>query len=117
LRLLTGHPDANFEWRHHLSAVNGVYMILDNNTGTQYVGSACGKDGIWQRWTDYARSSGTGGNKELKTLMEKDPAYHRHFRFSILQTLPSNITRDEIIAIENLYKHKLGSRFHGLNRN
>lgn len=117
LRLLTSHPEANYEWRHHLSAVNGVYMILDNKTGTQYVGSACGRDGIWQRWTDYARTSGTGGNKELKTLMEKDPGYHRHFRFSILQTLPSNITRDEIIAIENLYKNKLGSRFHGLNRN
>lgn len=117
LRLLTSYPEANYEWRHHLSAVNGVYMILDNKTGTQYVGSACGRDGIWQRWTDYARSSGTGGNKELKALMEKDPGYYRHFRFSILQTLPSNITRDEIVAIENLYKNKLGSRFHGLNRN
>ncbi|MCC6597651.1 MAG: GIY-YIG nuclease family protein [Alphaproteobacteria bacterium] len=117
LRQLTSHPEANYEWRHHLSAANGVYMILDNSTGTQYVGSACGRDGIWQRWSDYARSSGTGGNRELKALIEKDPGYHRHFRFSILQTLPSNITRDEILAVENLYKNKLGSRFHGLNRN
>lgn len=117
LRQLTSHPEANYEWRHHLSAVNGVYMILDDRTGTQYVGSACGKNGIWQRWGDYVRSAGTGGNKELKALIEKDPGYQRYFRFSILQTLPSNITRDEIIAIENLYKSKLGSRFHGLNRN
>jgi hypothetical protein len=117
LKQLTSNPDANYEWRHHLSAINGVYMILDNKTGTQYVGSACGKNGIWQRWRDYAHSSGTGGNKELKALIETDPTYHRHFRFSILQTLPSNVTRDEIISIENLYKTKLGSRVHGLNRN
>lgn len=116
LQQLTSHPEANFEWRHHLSAVNGIYMILDNKTGNQYVGSACGKDGIWQRWCEYTRNR-TGDNKELKALMEKDPCYYRHFRFSILQTLPSNISLDEIVAIECLYKNKLGSRAHGLNRN
>ena len=56
MKQMLDNPDANAQWRHHLSAVNGVYMILDDRTGTQYVGSACGKDGIWQRWTDYALS-------------------------------------------------------------
>ena len=59
----------------------------------------------------------TGGNKELIALLEKDPQCYQHFRFSILQTLPSNITQREIIAIESLYKHKFGSKAHGLNRN
>ena len=59
----------------------------------------------------------TGGNKELVTLLKSDPYYYRYFRYSVLQTLPSNITQREIVAIENLYKQKLGSKMHGLNRN
>jgi len=110
------NPDANIEWKHHLCAVSGIYMILDTRTGQQYIGSANGNHGIWQRWCDYAANF-TGGNRELKALLETDPHYYRHFRFSVLQTLPSNITQQEIIAIENLYKEKLGSRVHGLNRN
>lgn len=116
LQRLVENPEANYEWRHHLSAVNGIYMILDATTGEQYVGSANGESGIWQRWTEYAKTF-TGGNVQLKVLMEKDPHYYRNFRYSVLQTLPSNITQREIVAIEALYKKKLGSRVHGLNRN
>jgi hypothetical protein len=116
LKKLTDNPEANHEWRDHLSAVNGIYLILDSKTGQQYVGSANGKGGIWQRWSEYAANY-TGGNKELVALIKKDPNYYRHFRYSVLQTLPSNITQREIVAIENLYKQKLGSKMHGLNRN
>lgn len=116
LKCLIDNPEANYEWHRHLSAVNGVYMILDASTGEQYVGSANGESGIWQRWTEYAKTY-TGGNVQLKVLMEKDPHYYRNFRYSVLQTLPSNITQREIVAIEALYKKKLGSRVHGLNRN
>jgi uncharacterized protein YutD len=116
LRTLINNPDANHDWRHHLSAVNGIYLILDSLTGQQYIGSANGREGIWQRWSDYAANC-TGGNKELNALIKKDPTYCQNFRFSILQTLPSNITQTEIVAIENLYKQKLGSKTHGLNSN
>lgn len=116
LRTLVQNPDANHDWRHHLSAVNGVYLILDSKTGRQYIGSACGNEGIWQRWCNYA-ATGTGGNKELVALHQNDPLYHRYFRFSVLQSLPSNVTPREIVTIENLYKQKLGSRAHGLNQN
>jgi hypothetical protein len=116
LKVLTGNPEANFEWRNHLSAVNGIYLILDNSTGQQYIGSACGAQGIWQRWNDYA-ATGHGHNKELVALLKEDPHHHRNFKFSVLQSLPSNITQREIIAIEALYKEKLGARAHGLNRN
>ena len=114
LKRLIDNPEANHDWRHHLSAVNGIYLILDTNTGMQYIGSARGDKGIWQRWSDYAATK-HGGNKKLIELMESDPNYARHFRYSILQTLPSNITQREIVAIENLYMQKLGSRVHGLN--
>lgn len=116
LKTLVHNPDANYEWRHHLSAVNGIYLILDSSTGMQYIGSANGKNGIWQRWCDYA-NNGHGGNKELIALIKTDPNYHRHFRYSVLQTLPSNITKTEIDKIETVYKQKLGSKAHGLNRN
>ncbi len=116
LKTIINNPDANYEWKNHLAAVNGIYLILDNNTGMQYIGSANGRDGIWQRWCDYA-ANGHGGNKELVALMKTDPTYHRHFRYSVLQTLPSNITKTEIDKIETLYKQKLGSKSHGLNRN
>lgn len=116
LKTLINNPDANHEWRHHLSAVNGIYLILDSSTGRQYIGSANGNNGIWQRWCDYA-TNGHGGNKELVTLQKANPFHHHHFRFSVLQTLPSNITQREIITIENLYKEKLGARAYGLNSN
>lgn len=116
LKTLIDNPEANHEWWHHLSAVNGVYLILDASTGQQYIGSACGANGIWQRWSDYA-AVGHGHNKELMALHEAEPTHYRNFRFSVLQSLPSNITQREIIEIENLYKQKLGSRAHGLNRN
>jgi hypothetical protein len=116
LKKLINNPEANTDWRLHLSCVNGIYMILDSNTGRQYIGSANGKNGIWQRWSEYA-STKTGGNKELIKLLGSDPEYQRYFRYSVLQTLPSNITQKEIIRVENLYKEKFGSKVHGLNAN
>lgn len=116
LHKMTMNPEANHEWFTHLSSINGVYLILDSKTGNQYIGSACGKQGIWQRWTEYVKTK-TGGNKQLVKLLKQDPAYHKNFRYSVLQTLPSNITRQETIKVEQLYKEKLGSRAHGLNDN
>ena len=116
LQRLIANPEANHDWLHHLSTVNGIYLILDQRSGKQYIGSAYGKEGIWQRWSSYALS-GHGGNRELRALVEKDTDCCRHFLYSVLQTLPSNITPREIIQLENLYKQKLGTRAHGLNAN
>ncbi|WP_084523966.1 GIY-YIG nuclease family protein [Adhaeribacter aquaticus] len=111
---LVQNPDANQDWKNHLSAVNGIYVILDSRTGEQYIGSACGENGIWQRWSDYAKTF-HGGNKKLIELCQKESEYYKNFRFSILQSLPSNITKKEIVAIEYLYMQKLGTRANGLN--
>lgn len=118
LQRLVTHPEANRDWKSHLSSVNGVYLILDTSTkdGRLYVGSAYGNEGIWQRWTEYAKNS-HGNNKEMVALHSLDKDHAKNFRFSILQALPSNITSKEITAIENLYKEKLGSRAYGLNKN
>lgn len=116
LRKLITNPDANKDWKNHLSSINGIYLILDKTTGNLYIGSANGNGGIWQRWTEYVKTK-TGGNKLLIDLCCNNNNYHKNFQFTVLQTLPSNITQKEIIQIENLYKLKFGSRFYGLNAN
>jgi len=116
LRDLFDNERAHRDWQASLSAVAGVYLILAERSGAQYVGSAYGQGGIWERWRQYARS-GHGGNVKLKQLIEGDPAYPEGFRFSLLQILPKTMTQQEVLQWETLYKKKLGSRATGLNVN
>ena len=114
LRELFASPDAHREWRARLEAVGGIYLILAESTGEQYVGSASGSGGIWQRWQNYAQS-GHGGNAKLRKLIAADPASPNNFRFSILQIAPKTIGRDALLKREARFMDKLGSRAHGLN--
>lgn len=113
---LIDSPTANREWYLQLSSINGIYLILDKNTGNQYIGSAYGKDGIWQRWKEYS-SNGHGGNKSLKELCLIDSEYKKYFQFTIVQSLPSNLSDKDVIVVENLYKKKFGTKIFGLNEN
>lgn len=106
------------DWKQVLSAIKGVYLITDQNTGKLYVGSAYGDDGIWGRWCEYVTTNGHGGNKSLKDLVESDKEYAlKHFQFSILMLLPKTVTADEAIRKEQLFKRKLGTNSFGLNNN
>lgn len=109
-------PEKHKDWHDKLSAVAGIYIILDTKTGKQYIGSAYGREGILGRWKQYADDP-SGGNKQLKYLIASEPGYERYFRFSILQTLPINLNKDEVIQFEGMFKKKLGSRAYGLNLN
>lgn len=71
LQRLVQHKKANREWMNHLSSVKGIYLILDEKEGKQYIGSAYGEQGIWQRWSEYAKNP-SGDNKLLKQLLEKE---------------------------------------------
>lgn len=113
---LQANPSANKDWYLPLSTIKGIYLILDTHTGNQYIGSACGERGIWQRWADYARN-GHGGNQQLKVLCQTTKNYEKYFQFTLLQSVPSNTTEKEVIALESLYKQKLGTRVFGLNSN
>ena len=99
-----------------MDSIIGGGSILDAETGEQYVGAAYGAEGIWQRWSTYAGDP-TGGNVRLKKLLEKDPNRYQSFKFSVLQTLPSNADKNTALAAEKFYKEKLGSHAHGLNAN
>lgn len=116
LKEIVDNVDANREWHRMLASVAGVYLILDKETGLQYIGSASGKDGILGRWRQYSKDC-HGGNKILKELLEQYPQRYKKFQYSILRTLPRTLTNTEVIAVETTYKKKLGSRAFGLNSN
>lgn len=79
--------------------------MLTFDDGQQYVGSASGDDGFWQRWDDYVRT-GHGGNKVL--IDEKRDA--RKAVVSILEVAGSSKSRKDIIELEMNWQSKLGSR-------
>jgi hypothetical protein len=116
LKRIIENPVAHREWHRMLAAVAGVYLILDQRTGKQYVGSAAGAGGILQRWTAYAKAA-HGGNVLLWQELGDDAANADNLQFSILQTLPLTLTIREVIQHEEVYKRKLGTRAHGLNLN
>lgn len=90
-------------WQSNLSVARGVYLLVCNTSGKQYVGSASGSQGFFGRWLTYA-VDGHGGNKLLKELG------HKNYAVSILETVGSGATRAEILQLESLWKQKLGSR-------
>jgi hypothetical protein len=114
LKDLFENEEAHRDWRVHLSAVGGIYLILAEGSGDMYVGSASGESGIWGRWREYA-TSGDGGNVRLRELIQRDSSYPKQFRFSLLQILPKTMAREELLRREGLYKQKLGTRAKGLN--
>jgi len=97
-------------WIEPLRVSRGVYLLSCPKTKSQYVGSATGEDGFWGRWQSYVQT-GHGGNQGLKILEPSD------YRVSILETAGNHVTKDQIIALEQLWKRKLQSKEMGLNKN
>jgi len=107
------HPS----WRTALSNVAGVYLIVDTSTGKNYVGSAYGGEGLWQRWSAYA-SNGHGGNKENRDLLKQEGENHSQcFQFTVLEVCDINASDDYVISRETHWKKALLSREFGLNSN
>lgn len=96
-------PTLYLSWRAVLMATKGIYLLVCNKSGAQYVGSASGDQGFWGRWLAYA-ADGHGGNMLLKDRGHKD------YKVSILETVGSNAKRHEILDLETIWKEKLGSR-------
>lgn len=103
-----------------LSAVNGVYLVIDPISHKQYVGSASGSDGIYGRWKTYAETNGTGGtgsdegNKRLVEHLKAHPNRYLKLRYSILETMHRTGNeqkyRKTALELESSYKEKLDSR-------
>ena len=104
-------------WESALSNVAGIYVVTDNKTGKQYIGSAYGGYGIWQRWLAYAKS-GHGGNKELRALLKQEGIeYAKNFQFAILEVCDLNANDDYVISRESHWKSSLRTREFGYNSN
>lgn len=97
-------------WITALRSTRGVYLLTCPKTKEQYVGSATGEQGFWQRWEEYAQT-GHGGDVALKS---RDPS---DYEVSILEVAGTASALDDIIEMENRWKLKLLSREMGLNRN
>ena len=116
LKEIVENPTIYEAWHTALSSVNAIYLIVDQETGKQYVGSAYGKDGLLGRWSCYVNSL-HGNNKLMKELICAYPERYHHFQFSIFQILPKTVTDDEVIQTESLYKKKLLTVPFGMNDN
>jgi len=116
-KLRTIVREQNPSWIAALGNVSGIYLIVDNKTGKQYVGSAYGGIGIWQRWVNYTTTK-HGGNKELKSLLHQcGDGYEMNFQFSLLEVCDFYSSNDIIWQRETHWKRVLRSREFGLNAN
>ena len=95
-------------WVSSLSSVRGVYLLTSTN-GQQYIGAAYGDQGIWGRISGYVL--GDQGNAGLAGKKLGD------FTVTILDTAPMSASTHDVLALEEIWKRKLGSRVHGLNHN
>lgn len=110
LQLVVHHPD----WVTMLKEVNCIYCILDASNGRLYVGSTYNHQGILGRWVQYA-ATGHGGDMDL---VKKGEVYCKaNLKWSILETLPLNISAHDAIERETLWKEKLGVRRFGYCNN
>lgn len=104
-------------WKGALANIKGIYLITDLSCGKHYVGKADGQDGIWHRWTAYAKN-GHGDNVELKKVLNKLGKSHMsNFHFSLLEIADFRTDDDKINERESHWKEILGSRIFGYNGN
>jgi hypothetical protein len=102
-------------WHTALSNVSGIYVVVDTTTGKQYIGSAYGEGGFWQRWKVYSETR-HGNNKDLIALLEKEGKDHaNNFQFSILEVADLNAGEDRILDTEEHWKKVLCTRKHHHN--
>lgn len=105
----------NEEWRGALESVKAVYLQTDESTGWHYVGSAYGRKGselgLLARWSEYAGDDHTGGNKQLKRLVQdKGSEYiEQNFHYSILDIFDMATPDKEVIEREHWWMAVLDS--------
>lgn len=100
-------------WQQVLRSVKGVYLLVDLDSGQQYVGSAKGADSLFGRWMEYF-TDGHGGNRGLRRAGYEG---RRRYQVSVLEVVDENTPDGSIEQIESFWKNKLLSRTFGLNVN
>lgn len=113
VRLVSDIPTLPSGWQQVLRSVKGVYLLVDLDSGHQYVGSAKGADSLFGRWMEYA-TDGHGGNLGLRKAASGG---QRRYQVSVLEVVDENTPDATIEQIESFWKNKLLSRSFGLNVN
>jgi len=116
LREIVTDPTLYENWHTALSSIYAIYLITEQASGKQYVGSAYGTGGLLGRWKNYVETH-HGGNKRMVELLQQQKEQYVEFQFSVLQIIPKSFTSEDVIALESLYKRKLKSIVFGLNDN
>ncbi|MCA1286516.1 GIY-YIG nuclease family protein [Salipiger bermudensis] len=98
------------DWEITLRAWRGVYLIVDEEDGARYVGSAYGLDNLLGRWRQHI----AGDRGITVELSKRSPA---RFRFSILELVSPTAPDQDVIAAETTWKLRLDTLRFGLNEN
>ena len=119
LKSIVENPDSHIEWYNTLRNLQAVYLIVYKNEEIyqHYVGTTWGKDGLWNRWSSYAKGDWTVDNVGITELKKQDPKFTENLQFSILEAMPKSTKQEAATETETLWKIKLGSKEIGLNRN
>ena len=108
------------EWKLKLDHMQGVYLLIDDNEGKFYIGSATGESGIWQGWSNYIYNF-TGGNKGLDDLHKQvSPEYfNANFRFVLLEYFTDKTDVKYVLERESFWKNAFDTRnpLRGYNHN
>lgn len=102
-------PSLSKAWRTALSAVGGVYLLTCPRDGSQYVGAAYGEGGFLHRWLRHAETGGDAVRLQARP--------RSNYQVGILEVMPVTADVKQVIAGENAWKEKLGTRAHGLTAN
>lgn len=91
-----------------------MYIITNTDNGKLYVGSATGRNGIYQRWKNYIDN----GHGTKQTCGAAGEAYvETHFRYTLLEHYDSTVPKNVVLAREAYWKQALDTRKHGYNDN
>lgn len=101
-------------WQQVLRSVKGIYLLVDVESGQQYVGSAKGADSLLGRWMSYT-DGGDGGDLGLRAAAARKG--RRNYQVSVLEVVDEHTPDDTIERIESYWKNKLLSGRFGLNQN
>ncbi len=95
-------------WVPRLQEAKGVYLLTCPRTHEQYVGSAAGEGGFYERWRQHLAVN--GGAVGLQSRQASN------YQVSVLEVAGSRDSLQDIVEIEQLWIRKLQSAEMGLNR-
>lgn len=101
--------DLPLTWKEQLRTAKGVYVLTSAATREHYVGSATGRGGFFERWTQHARVGGDALG--FRSLVPSE------YQVSILQVSAGFETDEDILRTEYAWMQKLQSRSMGINGN